>query len=321
MPELVEWINKEIDKGETHPVYLAAQFHYRYIKIHPFDDGNGRIARLLINLILMKSKLPPIVIKETNRNEYLNALQEADRGNDELFINFIGSRLIESLELLHQVVRNIDINEDNDLDKRIKLFTKKMEDRFMHINETPKIRVDVIKNVYKPLIFSVNDKIKKIQHLFSSSSWYYFEEPKPPKYLTSLLPLRGELVNILTMFQGIAERSSSSHNFKVMCWMTNFRDKDNPFNCELAFKLHFYDFHFELYVFYGSPQESGFLFETFKQIMETIDNDRTNQKFQGYRYKLLERNYDDLPDDLIINKTVDECVKRLMDYIEKMSEF
>lgn len=47
MTDLIDWYNEEEQKGELTPVELAAIFHYRYIRIHPFEDGNGRIARLM----------------------------------------------------------------------------------------------------------------------------------------------------------------------------------------------------------------------------------------------------------------------------------
>jgi len=53
MGELLAWYRREAKVGELHPLVLAATFHYRFVAIHPFDDGNGRMARLLTNLILM----------------------------------------------------------------------------------------------------------------------------------------------------------------------------------------------------------------------------------------------------------------------------
>jgi Fic family protein len=62
MSDLVGWYNEEERKGALSPVELAALFHYRYIRIHPFEDGNGRIARLLANYILLRHNYPMIVI-------------------------------------------------------------------------------------------------------------------------------------------------------------------------------------------------------------------------------------------------------------------
>src|SRR5438876_9618624 len=63
MHELVEWFRKEKQKPDVKPVILSALFHYRFIRIHPFDDGNGRVARILMNFILMQFGYPPVIIK------------------------------------------------------------------------------------------------------------------------------------------------------------------------------------------------------------------------------------------------------------------
>ena len=78
MSDLVEWYNKEESKGKFSPVELASLFHYRYIRIHPFEDGNGRIARLLVNYILARHDYPMIVVRSRGKKEYLEALHNAD---------------------------------------------------------------------------------------------------------------------------------------------------------------------------------------------------------------------------------------------------
>ena len=60
------------------PVELAALFHYRYIRIHPFEDGNGRIARLMVNFILARHGWPMIVVRNRKKQEYLEALHQSD---------------------------------------------------------------------------------------------------------------------------------------------------------------------------------------------------------------------------------------------------
>lgn len=78
MTELVQWYQAEEAKGELEPLDLAALFHYRYIRIHPFEDGNGRIARLMMNYILARHGYPLIVIPTKTKQEYLSALSSAD---------------------------------------------------------------------------------------------------------------------------------------------------------------------------------------------------------------------------------------------------
>ena len=78
MADLVDWYNTAEKEGKLSPVELAALFHYRYIRIHPFEDGNGRIARLMVNFILARHDYPMIVVRSRNKSEYLEALHQAD---------------------------------------------------------------------------------------------------------------------------------------------------------------------------------------------------------------------------------------------------
>ena len=78
MFDLVNWYNEAEKKGELSAIELAALFHYRYIRIHPFEDGNGRIARLMINFILTRHNYPMIVVRSRKKSEYLEALHQSD---------------------------------------------------------------------------------------------------------------------------------------------------------------------------------------------------------------------------------------------------
>ena len=78
MGDLVDWYNVAEQEGKLSPVELAALFHYRYIRIHPFEDGNGRIARLMMNFILTRHDYPMIVVRSRKKSEYLEALHQAD---------------------------------------------------------------------------------------------------------------------------------------------------------------------------------------------------------------------------------------------------
>lgn len=78
MTDLVEWYNEAEASGKFSPVELAALFHYRYIRIHPFEDGNGRIARLLVNYILARHDWPMIVVRSRLKQDYLEALHQTD---------------------------------------------------------------------------------------------------------------------------------------------------------------------------------------------------------------------------------------------------
>ncbi len=78
--ELVIWYNE--NRKKYPPLLLAAVVHNQFENIHPFQDGNGRVGRLLLNNILLKHKLPPVNIGLNNRARYYAALQDYEkRGN------------------------------------------------------------------------------------------------------------------------------------------------------------------------------------------------------------------------------------------------
>ena len=78
MSDLIDWYRaKELE--EEHPVIIAATFHYRFVRIHPFDEGNGRMARLLMNMILIKHGYTVTMIRRENRGEYSRILNESTR--------------------------------------------------------------------------------------------------------------------------------------------------------------------------------------------------------------------------------------------------
>ena len=73
---ILKWFRKA--KRSLHPLILAAAFHHKFEKVHPFYDGNGRTGRMLLNLILIKNKLPPLIVSNAQRKRYYSALSEAD---------------------------------------------------------------------------------------------------------------------------------------------------------------------------------------------------------------------------------------------------
>jgi len=95
--ELVDWCNRDPD--ELRPIELAATLHHRFVWIHPFHDGNGRVARLLMNLVLTRSGYPIAVILNVDRSKYYDTLKKADNGDPTSFVNFVASAVERSLEL------------------------------------------------------------------------------------------------------------------------------------------------------------------------------------------------------------------------------
>lgn len=127
MGELIQWLRNEEEKGELHPVALAALLHYKFVRIHPFDDGNGRICRLLMNFILLKNGFPFIIIKSADKQNYLRALNQADSGDLNAFIKYIAEQLIWSFDLSISAAKGESIEEPDDLDKEITVWKKQLK--------------------------------------------------------------------------------------------------------------------------------------------------------------------------------------------------
>lgn len=84
---------------KIHPLKKAAFIHHRLVWIHPFFDGNGRLARLVTNLFLMQQGYPPVILKQDQRKTYYNVLHQADNGTVRPLAEFIGKAMNESLQL------------------------------------------------------------------------------------------------------------------------------------------------------------------------------------------------------------------------------
>ena len=96
--ELLKWLRKNPD--ELTPIELAAVFHHRFVQIHPFSEGNGRTARLLMNALLMKDGYPFIAtVPKLDRQKYLKTLAEADSGNTSSVMNFIARCTEKALDM------------------------------------------------------------------------------------------------------------------------------------------------------------------------------------------------------------------------------
>ena len=126
MTDLLDWYRSKEREGE-HPIIIAATFHYRFVRIHPFDDGNGRMARLLMNMILIKHGFTVAMIRQDNREEYLDSLEQADKTEDLTeFISYVASCCEYALNLYLRAARGEPIDDIDDIDKEIALFKQSL---------------------------------------------------------------------------------------------------------------------------------------------------------------------------------------------------
>jgi len=110
MNEFFEWYYS--NKKKLSIAELAAWVHYKIVHIHPFIDGNGRTARLLMNLILIQNGYPPAVILNVDRQKYYRALKDADREKYNGFFDFIGRSIERSLLIYLNIFKSKDDKKD-----------------------------------------------------------------------------------------------------------------------------------------------------------------------------------------------------------------
>lgn len=103
VPDEMEKLINFINNSRLHPIEIAAQAHYKLVAIHPFADANGRLARLLMNLLLMKEGFVPVIIRNEEREDYYKALMRADNGILTDFINLIMVEEERSLKIIIEI--------------------------------------------------------------------------------------------------------------------------------------------------------------------------------------------------------------------------
>jgi len=116
--DLLKWY--DVEKKRMHPFELAGIFHHRFCQIHPFVDGNGRMARELHNFILTRNGFPPIIVPVERRDDYMDYLERADEGDVKPLLKFffellvfdyvsvVMDAIVQEREKLSEAVKDMD---------------------------------------------------------------------------------------------------------------------------------------------------------------------------------------------------------------------
>lgn len=179
MGELVAWHNKARKNPKIHPLILASLFHHQFVAIHPFDDGNGRMARMLMNLILLKNQFPPVVVRQEDRHSYYGVLRQADANEYLPIVEYLGALLKESLGIQLKGIKGEDISEKSDLDKEIALLKASFEkDDSEKEQKNDKVIEEVIKYSLHPLLLDIHIKGREFDDLFFNTNEELFLKSK-----------------------------------------------------------------------------------------------------------------------------------------------
>lgn len=192
MTDLLQWYNQTEAEGTMTPIELASLFHYRYIRIHPFEDGNGRISRLIVNYILYRHGYPMIVVKSADKNNYLTALNRcdvaigpvpSDGAHAELFqitpfIDYMSSCLERALIISIKGAKGERIEDADDWRKNLKL---KYRDQINKPEATEELVDKIIQKDFVGLLQHVDNELSEFYSIFTSVQW----DPSNGEYKTS----------------------------------------------------------------------------------------------------------------------------------------
>ena len=200
MSDLVNWYEKKILEYEVNPILLAAEFHYRFIRIHPFDDGNGRTVRILMNFILMKFGYPPVIIKTEDKQNYFSALQQADAGIIEPFVEYIAENLAHSLEIMIKGAKGENIEEPDDIEKEIALLDQKITQRRqtmgLEIGDRKKVILSIFNDSILRTIKEYGFKNKLLKKYYTDSSIGLAFDNKTPINISDLILDRTKILEL-----------------------------------------------------------------------------------------------------------------------------
>ena len=181
MTDLLQWYNQAETEGTMPPIELASLFHYRYIRIHPFEDGNGRISRLMVNYILYRHGYPMIVVKSADKKNYLTALNRcdvaigpvpSDGAHAELsqitpFVDYMSKCLFRALEISIKGAKGERIEEADDWKKNLK--TKYHNQ--INKPEVTEVTEKKVKEEFSELLKHIDKELSEFYSVFTSVNW------------------------------------------------------------------------------------------------------------------------------------------------------
>lgn len=170
MAELVAWYRQQVETRAEHPLLVASLFHHRFTHIHPFDDGNGRMARALMNVILMREGFPPAVLKTEQRAEYVAALRKADGGSPQDLALLIAHTVSTAQELFLRGAKGEELQELSDLDKEIALFKQQLREFEEPLSMTPETKEQAFARSILPLLRELLPKLRQFDEMFLTSN-------------------------------------------------------------------------------------------------------------------------------------------------------
>jgi Fic family protein len=246
MHQLLNWLNAEIDKlkqKSVNPIFsalLSFEFHHKFLTIHPFDDGNGRTARLLSNLILISNGFPPFYITDDEKevyNRYLTDIQGYG-GDPNLFYEFLMGLLERSLKLTLDVIEGRDQDENGEeWIKQLRLLKTELPiESSLKVAKNEDVMDEIANKSLLPVIENLMNKLMEFDDLFVQKEMWI-----------------GEGANVgVTSFQHVIDvaktnrmwmRNSLSFKYELKGFV---KSASTPFNVRMGIKWQLNDYNYSI---------------------------------------------------------------------------
>ena len=157
MDKLIKTYEEQSDQ-ELHPIILSAWVHHAFTQIHPFQDGNGRIARLIASLILIKNDLLPFTVKREDKPTYIKSLDRADVNEPQELVSFFS---IEQKKSIENALNFRTRTTSNSLADLANFFNKKVEKATSQQREQRKKELTINRNHVFDYIYDILGDVKQ----------------------------------------------------------------------------------------------------------------------------------------------------------------
>ena len=232
MTALVEWLHQELTSPSLPPVTLAAKLHHDFVLIHPFDDGNGRVARLLVNYVLLRLGYLPAIVRTEDKSGYLTALRLADAGDPAPLVAYLEKLVLWSLTTGIKAAHGESIAEPADVEKEVAVFVRNQQpQRDKVVPRSEAALTEVIGNGLKALLELLDVKLKQLRPLFSEMVMFdSYASQNPGTQLENSISavIESRRFGIYYKFRGYSGEAPA------------------PFDLQVSFTIHFEEFFYSL---------------------------------------------------------------------------
>lgn len=270
MHDLLNWLNAGLDKIENkakdapHPLLLAFEFHLRYLTIHPFDDGNGRTARLLTNLVVVSLGYPPFWVQEGGEkdvyNRYLGDVQ-GYKGSPDLLYAFLAGLVERSMRITLDAIEGKPIEDVDDWEKKLKLLVSTLpQEDLVSVAKSDVSVQEVFTRSILPVVQRLMDKMYQIDEYFVEKQMNWGHDNG------------GVTVHIIQDIENAFRINGWREHMNFDTSWKGFKKSQNHFQINLRVLWKLGDFHYELYVV-GVKPEATLLRYKYNQFVTNDDVD------------------------------------------------